>query len=130
MKHITMLEKYPVYTMELPKNETACKNVDEIIAYFETKIEANETAVFIAIFDHYTHTKNLPNGEIAPEILDAKNIIFCFGVKIPDPKIPALRPRSIGVSELADRFVISFMEAPQPGVTDAMIKWSESLKIG
>ena len=115
--------------MELLKNETDCQNVDDIIARYQTHIDENETAVFIAVFDHYTHTKNLKNGVIAPEILDAKNLIFCFGVKLLDPKIPALRPRSIGISELADRFVISFLEAPQPGVTDAIIQWSESLKI-
>lgn len=124
-----MMGKYPIYTMELLKNETDCQNVDDIIARYQTHIDENETAVFIAVFDHYTHTKNLKNGVIAPEILDAKNLIFCFGVKLLDPKIPALRPRSIGISELADRFVISFLEAPQPGVTDAIIQWSESLKI-
>jgi len=33
----------------------------------------------------------------------------------------ALRPRSIGVTRFADRFVLNFLEAPAQSVTDTML---------
>lgn len=75
MKKTIFMDKYPVYTLELSKSEVAQKSVSEIIAYFQAKIEAHPIAKFIAIFDHYEHTKSV-DGEINPEILDAQNIIF------------------------------------------------------
>ena len=60
-------------------------------------------------------------------IKDAKNIVFCFGAKLPDPKMLAVRPRSIGVCETDTHFVISFMEAPNLALTKIMIDWVEEL---
>ena len=128
MKKTIFMDKYPVYTLELDKSEVTQKNVSEIIKHFEQKIEAHPIAKFIAIFDHYTHTKGL-DGEINPEILDAQNIIFCFGPAIPNTKILAARPRSIGVAELQDKFVIEFIEAPKEQLHDLMESWAKSLKI-
>ena len=128
MKKTIFMDKYPVYTLELLKSEVAQKNVNEIIEYFKAKIEAHPIAKFIAIFDHYSHTKSL-DGEINPEILDAQNIIFCFGPAIPNTKILAARPRSIGVCELEDKFVIEFLEAPKEQLHDLMENWAKSLKV-
>lgn len=128
MKKTIFMDKYPVYTLELLKSEVAQKNVSEIIEYFKAKIEAHPIAKFIAIFDHYSHTKSL-DGEINPEILDAQNIIFCFGPAIPNTKILAARPRSIGVCELEDKFVIEFLEAPKEQLHDLMENWAKSLKV-
>lgn len=36
-------------------------------------------------FDHYAHTRSLPEGEFAEGIHAAKHIIFCFGLKLPNP---------------------------------------------
>lgn len=40
----------------------------------------------------------------------------------------AVRPRSIGVVDLGDRFVVTFMEAPMPPANEAMEAWAKSLR--
>jgi hypothetical protein len=122
-----VLEKYPVFTMEINRDETGCKSVDAIIDYFKEKIEMDPIAAYIGVFDHYAHTSSLPEGEIAPFIKDAKNIIFCFGPKLPDPKMLAVRPRSIGVAETDEGFVITLLEAPMPAINDKMELWVKAL---
>jgi uncharacterized protein YifN (PemK superfamily) len=122
------MDKYPVYSLELDKNEIDKSSANEIIKYFKEKIDSHPVATYIAEFDHYAHTKNI-NGNINPEILDAKNIVFCFGKAIPNTKILAARPRSIGVAELADKFVVEFIEAPNEQLTEVMEEWSKSLKV-
>ena len=129
MKQTIFKDKYPVYTLELDKQEVAQKSVDEIIEYFKNKIEAHPIAKFIAIFDHYAHTSSLAEGKIADEIKDIKNIIFCFGKEIPNTKVAAVRPRSIAVCELEDKFVIEFLEAPNETLHKVMEQWSKDLKI-
>jgi len=128
MKQTTFKEKYPVWTLELDKNEVKQKSVPEILAYFKEKIEAHPIAAYIATFDHYSHTKG-HGGEINPEIKDIQNIIFCFGPEIPNTKVGAVRPRSIAVCELEDKFVIEFMEAPAEKAHDTMEAWSKALKV-
>ena len=128
MKKTIFMDKYPVYSLELLKTEVEVKNVPEIAEYFKTKIEAHPIAKFIAIFDHYTHTKSL-DGPMVDGLQDAQNIIFCFGPAIPNTKILAVRPRSIGICELEDRFVIDFLEAPKEQLHDLMESWAKALKI-
>ncbi|RUM63268.1 MAG: hypothetical protein DSZ05_08850 [Sulfurospirillum sp.] len=127
MKQTTFKDKYPVWTLELEKTEVTQKNVPEILAYFKSKIEAHPIAVYIATFDHYSHTKN-QGGAINPDIKDMQNIIFCFGPEIPNTKVGAVRPRSIAVCELNDKFVIEFMEAPSEKAQDTMEVWAKALK--
>ncbi len=129
MKQTNFLDKYPVWTLELEKNEVAQKSIDAIISYFKAKIEAHPIATFIAIFDHYGHTSSLKEGVIAPEIKDVKNIIFCFGKEIPNTKVAAVRPRSIGVCELENSWVIEFIEAPNEKLHQVMEQWAKELKI-
>ncbi len=126
MEHSILMEKYPVFDMILQKGETYCGSVDEIIAKLKTHVDADTRVCFISIFDHYSHTKST-TGEIAPEISDAKNIIFCFGLKLPNPRVLAVRPRSIGVVDMGDHFHISFMEPPMPIATEAIQSWCKSL---
>lgn len=128
MKQKLLQEKYPVFVLELPKEETDFKSVDAIIAHLKATIEAHPVTVYIATFDHYSHTKSLPNGEINPAILDAKNIVFCFGIALPNAEVLSVRPRSIGVVEFADKFVISFLEAPMPVANTAMEAWVLGLR--
>lgn len=127
MKQITVMEKYPVFTIEIAKNETTYRNIDEILAYLKSQIEAHPVATYIGEFDHYTHTKNLEVGEVSENIKDAKNIICCFGKVLPKPEVLAVRPRAIGVAELAESFVISFLEAPNPDANAAMEKWTKGI---
>ena len=127
MKEITVLEKYPVLTIEISKKETTYKNIDEIFTYLKTKIETHPIAAYIGEFDHYAHTTSLEEGKMSEEILDAKNIICCFGKVLPKPEVLAVRPRSIGVAEMNESFVISFMEAPNPDANAAMKKWVKGI---
>ncbi len=127
MHQIVFQEKYPVFYLEVEKQETTFQTVPEIINYFKDKIEAHDVARHIGIFDHYTHTQQLSQGEINPEILDAQCILFCFGIKLPSPRVMSVRPRSIGVCELADRFTIDFLEAPMPVANQAMETWAHGV---
>lgn len=128
MQQIQLMEKYPVFVLELPKSETKFKNADEIVHYLKEKIYAHKIAEFITVFEHYMHTKNLEEGIIAEGIIDAKNVVFCFGKQLPKPEVLAVRPRSIGICEYEDRFVISFLEAPNAEANDTMEEWVKSLK--
>lgn len=127
MTQIIVMDKYPVNELTISKEKINYKNVDEILDYLKEKIDAHPVATFISIFDHYTHTKGLEVGEINEDILDAKNIIFCFGKQIPNAAIMAVRPRSIAVVEYKDNFVITFMDAPNTQAHEAMISWVENI---
>ena len=126
MKKTIFMDKYPIYTLEILKDETTLINVNEILNYFKAKVDEHKIATFISIFDHYSHTKAL-GGEINQDIKDAKNIVFCFGAALPNTKILAVRPRSIGVAELENSFVIEFIEAPKEQLHDLMESWSKSI---
>lgn len=128
MTKTLLLEKYPIYSLNLKRDEIKEKNVAEIVSYFVALIEQHPIAKNIAIFDHFKHTKDL-GGEIDEKILDAQNIVFCFGAAIPNSKILAVRPRSIGVVEFEDSFSIEFMEAPVEKLNITMIEWATKLKI-
>jgi hypothetical protein len=128
MKQTVLLEKYPVYELELDKNETTYQSAEEVIEALKTMIQAHPLVSYIGDFDHYTHTRNLAAGEIAPGIRDARLVVFCFGVKLPNPHVLAVRPRSIGVADMGDRFVINFLEPPMPVATEAMEGWVKSLR--
>ena len=127
MKQITVMEKYPVFTLEINKNETSYKNIDEIFTYLKEQIAAHPVAIYIGEFDHYAHTSSLDVGEINTAIKDAKNLICCFGKKLPKPEILAVRPRAIGVAEMAQSFVVSFLEAPNPDANITMEKWAKGI---
>ena len=128
MTKSTVMEKYPVLSLNIKKTETTYTNVSQFTNYFKEKIEQDPIATFISIFNHYEHTTNLESAEIAEGITDAQNIIFCFGQKIPNPLILSVRPRSIAIVEDEDSFTISFMEAPMKPMSDKMQGWVEALK--
>ena len=128
MRQKIVMEKYPINEYFVAKSETTYSTVDEVIASLKEKIEAHPVAVYIATFDHYAHTKSLgENGEISDDILDAKNIICCFGKQLPKPEMLAIRPRAIGVAELKDSFAVSFLDAPNPQAHEAMITWIKAI---
>lgn len=127
MKKTIFMEKYPVYSLELSKEEINVSSADEAVEYFKEKIINHPVAEFITIFDHYSHTKKL-GGEMIDGLKDAKNIVFCFGQAIPNTKILAARPRSIGICEFEDKIVIDFMEAPKEELHTVMENWAKGLK--
>ncbi|HYH22668.1 MAG TPA: hypothetical protein VD995_29000 [Azospirillum sp.] len=127
MKTTQFMEKYTVLNTEIAKTETECRTVDDVIAALTAKIEADPNVALIAVFDHHAHTTRR-GGAIAPEIQAAKNLVFCFGPALPDPRMLALRPRAIGIADLGDRFVVSFQEAPLTPANDTMRGWVLGLK--
>ena len=129
MKQTMVMEKYPVSELSIVKNETTFTSADDIINEIKSKIDAHPVAVYIATFDHYAHTKSLgENGMISNDILDAKNLICCFGKALPEANMVAVRPRSIGVVEMENEFVVSFLDAPNPQAHETMIQWVKSIK--
>ena len=126
MKKTIFMEKYPVYTLEIQKEETTYTTVVEILAHLKALVDEHKIAAYIATFDHYSHTTAL-KGDINPTIKDAQNLIFCFGPAIPNTKILAARPRSIGIAELEDSFIIEFLEAPKEQLNDLMETWAKSV---
>jgi len=127
MKEMMLLEKYPVYYLEVDKADTSLADVDEIVDFLRARIDMHKTASFIAEFDHYAHTDALENGEISDDIIAAKNLVFCFGVALPGPQVMAVRPRSIGICDMKDKFVINFLEAPVKMANDTMEQWVKSI---
>ncbi|PLX61748.1 DUF6858 family protein [Sedimenticola selenatireducens] len=127
MKQKIFKEKYSLYEISYAKDEIRHNSVDEIIADLKQMIQDHPVIAYIDIFDQYQHTKKL-NGEINPHICAAKNIVFCFGMELPAPEVLAVRPRSIGVCEMSDSYVINFMEAPNAQANQTMIEMIKSLK--
>lgn len=127
MKQTLLQEKYPIYVAEIGKDETRCTTIDDVVAYFKDKIAANPKVRFIEVFDHFAHTTAI-GGTIAPEIRAAVDVIFCFGIALPSPLVLAVRPRSIGIADLGDKFVVSFLEAPMTPANEAMEAWTKGLR--
>ncbi len=128
MKQITLMEKYPLFVLELLKSETSCIDIEDVLHELKKQIETHPVAVYIATFDHYAHTTALPEHIIDPNIKAAQNIVFCFGKELPRPELVGVRPRSIGICEMEDKFVLSFLEAPNPVANKAMEEWVLALK--
>jgi hypothetical protein len=122
MEQKLALGKYPIFSKEIKKSDIKYSSATEIINYFKAQIDANQITAFIGIFDHYNHTKGI-GGQIPAEIKDIQNIVFCFGPQVPNIDIVAVRPRSIGVTELENSFVINFMEAPGAMPNQVMMQW-------
>lgn len=129
MKKTVFMDKYPIYSLSILKNEICFSSMEEIISYFKAKIEAHPIARFIAVFDHYEHTKAL-NGDMVEGLMDAKNVIFCFGSTIPNTKVVAVRPRSIAICEMKEAFIIEFLEAPKEELHAVMEQWTRALVSG
>lgn len=121
------MDQYPIYEQTILKSACRYADIDAIMAALSAQIEVHPLAKLIAQFDHYTHTQQIA-GDIHPDILAARHVIFCFGTKIPNAQVLAVRPRSIGVTEFADRFVIAFLAPPMPMATETMLSWVADLQ--
>lgn len=127
MKQLHFQEKYPITVLDIAKSETSHTSVEGIAEYFKACIASTPRVSYIASFDHLAHTRAI-GGDIAPEIVAAMNVVFCFGHALPNPQVLAVRPRSIGIADLGDRFVVSFMDAPMKPANDAMQTWALALR--
>ncbi|WP_020507473.1 DUF6858 family protein [Lamprocystis purpurea] len=127
MQQTVRQETFPVFVLKFGREETTLQSVDAICAYFRARIEAHPCAVFIAEFDHFAHTSALGEGRIGEGIRAAKNVVYCFGIALPEPEVLAVRPRSIGVAETEDGFLVTFMEAPMPVANGVVEDWARGL---
>ena len=128
MKEMLLQEKFPIYTLDIDKSETDFKSAQDLVNHFKQLIDVHKVTRFIGEFDHYSHTLGLEGGEIAKHIIDARNIVFCFGTKLPSAEMLAVRPRSIGIAETATGFTISFLEAPMAlANNDTMESWVKGI---
>lgn len=123
MKQELLQEKFPIFKLEIDKTETEFQSAQELVDHFKQLIDDHKVTRFIGEFDHYSHTKGLDGGEMAEGIIDARNVVFCFGTKLPKAEMLAIRPRSIGIAETKTGFMISFMEAPMALANDTMEAW-------
>lgn len=126
MKQLLLQEKYPIFVLEIGKQETTCISVDDIAERLKAAIAADSRVAWIADFDHFAHTQKL-GGTIATEIKAARNLVFCFGLQLPNPQVLAVRPRSIGIADCGDKFVVNFLEAPMKPANEAMEGWAKAL---
>ena len=129
MKQVLLQEKFPMFKLEIDKTETTFNSSQELVDYFKQLIDEHKITRFIGEFDHYSHTKGLEGGEMAEDIIDARNVVFCFGTKLPKAEMLAVRPRSIGIAEHETGFTISFMEAPMALANDTMEAWVKGVVI-
>jgi hypothetical protein len=127
MKQTLLQEKYPIYVAEIDKRGTPYPSVEALVAYYRERIADNPKVQFIGVFDHFAHTTRI-GGPIMDGMVAAVDVIFCFGFAIPNPQMLAVRPRSIGIADLGDKFVISFMEAPMQPANQAMEAWTRALR--
>jgi hypothetical protein len=127
MKRSILLDIHPMYSVEFLKNEMKYTTIEEIVEHFKKEIEENPEGGFITLFDHYAHTKKM-GGEILDTIVNAQNLLFCFGHTIKNIEILAFRPKSIAICELKDSFVFEFLETPRPEVNQWITSWIEALK--
>lgn len=79
MKKQLLQNKYPVFSIEIEKEKCIYESLPDILNFLKQKIEEDSIAKFVAVFDHFSHTKNIKDGVISPEIIDAQDIIFVLG---------------------------------------------------
>ena len=127
MKKTLLQQTYPVYLLEIDRGECCFDSVEAIANHLREAIEANLSVRIIGLFDHFAHTRRLPEGQMAGNIRAAVNLVFCFGLTLPEPVQLACRPRSVGICETDEGFVITFLESPMPVVNGVMESWAETL---
>ncbi|MDJ0933692.1 DUF6858 family protein [Breoghania sp.] len=127
MHQVIIHEKFPVYILEVEKSDCRFSQLEDVVAHFVREAEAHPVVRLIGVFDHYAHTSAFADGENAPDIVGAVNVVVCFGMAIPQPEILALRLRSIGIADVGDRFTVSFLGTPMPIANTAMEIWARGL---
>ncbi len=127
MKKSILFDIHPMYSMEILKENTSYKEVDEIIEHLKERISENPEGGFITVFDHYQHTREI-DGKILDSIVAVKNLLFCFGHSIGSIEIVAFRPKSIAIVETKDSFILEFLETPRPEVNAWVQSWIKEIE--
>jgi hypothetical protein len=126
MRCIAVDGLYSVWVEEIAKVDTPCRDVDEITVALQACICHLGATALIGVFDHYGF--NLRAGAPLPMCMqDAKTILFCRGSLLLDPMLLALCPSAIGVADMGNRFVISFLDAPAVFPAETVGQWVEDL---
>lgn len=124
MKESLSHETYPLYTIEVDKPACSCNSIEEIVERLKKSIELHDRASYIDMFDHLKPDCSASHPAVDEDIVHAKSILFCFALALPSPKTTATNPRSMGIVELKDGFVITFLETPMPLANTTMEKWA------
>lgn len=128
MQRIHLHDEYPVLVEVIDKSATDCRDLNAVVARLSDQVKGHPASVQLGVFDHYAHVRAQPEGRIAEGIQGSKNLMFCLSTAIPDPLIGAVCPRSLSVTELADRFLVCWMQAPTPAVNEVIAGWLDSLR--
>lgn len=123
------IRSYPLYSLEIPRQECRYPQFDTLLDHLQERIEQHPQVQFLGRFDHYHHTSSLEHGEVAGQIVAAVNLLFCFGITLPDPKCLAERPRSLGVAETEQGFCLSYLQTPMPLANREIECWLNELCI-
>jgi hypothetical protein len=127
LKQVVKEVAFPIYTIEMEKSECRFATIDEIVTYLEEQVKSHKAAKYIATFNHLKHTRELPEGIVADDIVAAYNVVFCFGFSLQDAEQLATRPRSLGICETDSHITLCFMEAPMPVANALLEAWARSL---
>lgn len=127
MQLLTVEGRYPVWFEEIAKADTCWRDVDEIAALLQGCIHRQPGFVFIGLIDHYA--LNIRLGEALPVPLqDAKVVLFFPDTRQLTPALLAYYPTAIGVADMGNRFVISFLNISTVSPTESLIEWVESIR--
>jgi hypothetical protein len=56
-------------------------------------------------------------------MLSAKIVLFCFGKTLEWALQASVRPRNLTIVEYEDKFVISFLDTPNPSTAETIKNW-------
>ena len=128
MQQALLRDDDPVCTLELEKSKTRHADMDALLAALKARVDAHPAAAYIATLDHESNPGGRAGQNVAADYVASKLMVFSSEVDMPNPGVLVVRPRTVGVTEFADRFVINFVVAPASVGTDPMEDWVRALR--
>jgi hypothetical protein len=105
---------------EIDKHETSC-TIDDVVNQLKARIHGDDKLNFLMVCE--PSPEMIVDGECNLEKPGERK--FCVGVLFADTAQTIGRGRAVHVSDLGDRFAVSFMEAAdlhQPGTVRSMMQ--------
>lgn len=127
MRKLLQQDAFAVYQFELTRQESRLPNAQAILNDLKARIDSHDIARFIAEFDRFSHTVGLARGEVAESILDARNIMFCFGSQLQNSDPLTMQPSCISIVEMTDGFSLTFIQSSIVEVNVTIEQWVLSL---